>query len=302
MEVPTSRRLRIAVCQYAPAVGELAANREAAVAWAQRAAAEGAGLVVLPELASSGYVFADLGEARACAEPVDGPFVEALTQVCRQYGTYVVAGMDELGPSGLHNSAVVVGPEGGIATYRKLHLFYDEKSWFVPGDHLVVVDLPFGRLGMLICYDLWFSEAMRGLALAGAEVVAVPTNWVASFKRTVADERGWIQGDLVAVAGAAQNGLVVACADRIGSERQTRFLGASLVVGADGWPVAGPAPLDGECLLVADVDLASVAAARRRTPRNHLLDDRRPEAYVAVVVSASSGPVAAAATPSAGQP
>lgn len=303
MPAPASRPLRIACAQYAPTVGDLEGNRRAAVDWLTRAAEAGASLVVLPELASSGYVFRDVEEAAACAEPRDGPFVSALAEVCRAHRLWVVTGLDELAPEGgLRNSAVVVGPDGPVAVYRKLHLFYDEKSWFVAGDRLVVVDLPFGRLGMVICYDLWFCESIRTLALAGAEVVAVPTNWVASFKRTVVDERGWIQGDVVAVAGAAQNGVVVACADRIGVERQVRFLGASIVVGAEGWPVAGPAPLDEECLLVADVDLVSVAAARQRTPRNHLLADRRPDAYNAVLVTPAASPVAGSRPAPAAQP
>jgi N-carbamoylputrescine amidase len=115
--------------------------------------------------------------------------------------------------------------------------------------------------------------------LAGAEIIAVPTNWVASFKRTIWDDRGYCQGDYVAMATAAQNGVVMACADRIGTERTVPFIGASIIVGADGWPVAGPAGKNSEEVLIADVDLDSVDSARHRTPRNHLLTDRRPDAY-----------------------
>jgi len=166
-----------------------------------------------------------------------------------------------------------------MATYRKLHLFYNEQTWFEAGDELPIVDLPIGRVGIIICYDLWFPEPARALALAGAEIIAVPTNWVTSFKRMVWDDRGYCQGDYVAMATAAQNGVVMACADRIGTEREVAFIGASIIVGADGWPVAGPASKDREELLVADVDLDSVEQARHRTPRNHLLTDRRPDAY-----------------------
>ena len=168
---------------------------------------------------------------------------------------------------------------GRLATYRKLHLYYDEQSWFEPGDELPIVDLPFGRVGIIICFDLWFPEPARALALAGAEIIAVPTNWVASFKRMVWDDRGYCQGDYVAMATAAQNGVVMACADRIGEERGVTFIGASMIVGADGWPVSGPASKDAEELLIADVDLDSVERARHRTPRNHLHSDRRPDAY-----------------------
>jgi predicted amidohydrolase len=275
-----SRPVRIAVAQYEPRVGELEQNRAQAVRWATDAATQGADLVVLPELASSGYAFRDDDEAQRSAEDADdGPTVRALRDVCAAHGCHIVAGLNERDGECRHNSAVLIGASGRLATYRKLHLFYDEQTWFVPGAELPIVDLPFGRVGIIICYDLWFPEPARALALAGAEIIAVPTNWVASFKRTVWDERGYCQGNYVAIATAAQNGVVMACADRVGTERDVAFIGASIIVAADGWPAAGPASKDGEELLVADVDLDSVDRARHRTPRNHLLTDRRPDAY-----------------------
>lgn len=275
-----SRSVRIAVAQYEPHVGDLEHNRSQAVLWATAAANQGANLIVLPELASSGYVFGDEAEAqRAAEDPDDGPTVRELREICTTHDCYIVAGINERDGDCRHNSAVLVGASGRMATYRKLHLYYDEQSWFQPGDELPIVDLPFGRLGMIICFDLWFPEPARALALAGAEIIAVPTNWVASFKRTVWDDRGYCQGDYVAMATSAQNGVVMACADRIGVERGVTFIGASIIVGADGWPVSGPASKDAEELLIADVDLDSVEQARRRTPRNHLHTDRRPDAY-----------------------
>lgn len=294
----SARPLRVAVAQYAPRVGDPAHNAVEAERWARRAADAGAALAVLPELASSGYAFETAEEAERLAEvPGDGPVTAALAEVCAAAGMHVVAGVDERGRGGVrHNSAVLVGPGGVVATYRKLHLFHDEKSWFTPGADLPVVELPWGRLGMIVCFDIWFPEPTRALALAGADVVACPTNWVSSFKRRVYDERGMCQGDYMAMARAAENGLVVACADRIGEERGLRFLGASIVVDADGWPVAGPASAVEEALLVADVDLAGVERARRRTPRNHLLGDRR-EGYPVAVVAPTG---AAGAIPAAG--
>jgi N-carbamoylputrescine amidase len=275
-----SRPVRIAVAQYQPRVGELERNRSQAAHWASAAAMRGADLIVLPELASSGYVFQDEAEAQRCAEDADdGPTVHALREICAANGCHIVAGLNERDGDCRHNSAVLIGPSGRLATYRKLHLFHDEQTWFEPGDALPIVDLPLGRVGIIICYDLWFPEPARALALAGAEIIAVPTNWVASFKRTIWDDRGYCQGDYVAMATAAQNGVVMACADRIGTERTVPFIGASIIVGADGWPVAGPAGKNSEEVLIADVDLDSVDSARHRTPRNHLLTDRRPDAY-----------------------
>jgi predicted amidohydrolase len=277
------RTVRVAVAQYEPRVGDLEGNRAKALRWVRAAADRGAQLVVLPELASSGYVFAEEAEAGRTAEDADGgPLVTALAGLAAESGAHIVVGLNERSREHRHNSAVLLGPRGRLATYRKLHLFNDEKSWFSPGADLPVVDLPFGRVGMIVCFDLWFPEPARALALAGAELIAVPTNWVASFKRRVYDDRGYCQGDYVAMA--AQDGVVMACADRIGEERGVRFLGASIIVDSDGWPVAGPAGADSEELLVADVDLDAVPRARRRTPRNDLLGDRRPDAYNAVLV------------------
>ena len=274
-----ARPVRIAAAQYAPQVGDADANLGAALRWIEAAAAEKAALVVLPELASSGYVFESEAEAGRLAQGPADRFVTEISAACGRHGLVVCSGFSERSGDCLHNSAVVIGETGILATYRKLHLFNDEKSWFAPGAELPVVDLPFGRVGMLICFDLWFPEVARALALQGAEIICVPTNWVSSFKRTVYDDRGYCQGDYMAMAAAAANGCVVACADRIGTERGVQFLGASIIVGADGWPVAGPASRDTEALLVAEVDLDSVEAARQRTPRNHLLADRRPDAY-----------------------
>jgi predicted amidohydrolase len=279
---PPSRTVRIAVAQYEPHIGDLSGNRAAALTQVEAAADRGAQLVVLPELASSGYVFAGEEEAGRLVEDADtGETVVALVEACRRRGVYVVGGLAEAAPACRHNSAVVLGPSGRLATYRKLHLFYDEQSWFQPGNELVVVDLPFARVGVAICYDLWFPEVARALALRGAEVIAIPTNWVASFRPRLHDEHGYCQGDIMAMAAAAANGTAVACADRVGEERGVTFLGASIIVGPDGWPLAGPAGPDREELLVADVDLTAVERSRWRTPRNHLLRDRRPALYAA---------------------
>ncbi|HWW10529.1 MAG TPA: nitrilase-related carbon-nitrogen hydrolase [Candidatus Acidoferrales bacterium] len=281
-----SRRIRVAAAQYEPRVGDPDHNLSEAVRWTDEAMTQGAQLVVLPELASSGYVFEGESEADVSAEsPTTGPMVRGLRDVCARHDGYVVTGINERGGDCRYNSAVVIGPNGPLATYRKLHLFYDEKSWFEPGAQLTLVDLPFGRLGMIICFDLWFPEPARALAVAGAEIIAVPTNWVASFKRTVWDDRGYCQGDYIAMATAAQNSVVMVCADRIGVERGTTFLGASIIVGPDGWPVAGPASRDQPELLMAEVDLDDVELARQRTPRNDLLEDRRPGAYTVVEVA-----------------
>jgi predicted amidohydrolase len=168
--------VRIAVAQYAPRLGELDWNRAEAVRYATTAAERGARLIVLPELASSGYVFHSTEEAKAASETVGGPFTTALHDLCARFDCVIVAGFSEHADLARHNSAVVVGPAGPLGVYRKVHLFNDEQSWFLPGDGLVVAETPVGKVGVLICYDLRFPEAARELTLAGAEFIAVPTN------------------------------------------------------------------------------------------------------------------------------
>jgi N-carbamoylputrescine amidase len=281
VQVSSTSPLKVAVCQYAPCLGGVAENARVGSEWIARAANAGASLIVLPELASSGYAFASAEDAELSSEPApDGPTLVTWADQCRQLGVWVVAGFAERSARGRFDSAALLGPEGVIGVYRKAHLFFNEQSYFEPGDSgFPVFDLPFGRVGMLICYDLWFPEAARVLALAGADIICVPTNWVANFRRRVQDERGWTMGNYASVAVATQNQVFLAAADRIGIEHDIEFVGGSCVVGPDGWMLAGPATRSDEALLLADVDLSQSAAKKQRTPRNHALGDRRPELY-----------------------
>ncbi|MGH7697216.1 MAG: nitrilase-related carbon-nitrogen hydrolase, partial [Candidatus Dormibacteria bacterium] len=267
--------LKLAVGQYAPRVGDLEFNLAQGAAWITRAAEAGAQLVVLPELASSGYTFESEAEAeRSAAGAAESETLARWAGLCRELGVFVAAGFAERGAQGRYNSAALLGPGGLIGVYRKAHLFFDEKTYFLPGDvGLPVFELPFGRVGLLVCYDLWFPEAARTLALGGADLICVPTNWVANFRGRWLDDRGWTMGDYACVGAALQNQVFVAAADRIGSERGVDFVGCSCVVGPDGWMLAGPAPYASEALLLADVDLEWARRNKRRTPRNHTFED-----------------------------
>ncbi|HVD03330.1 MAG TPA: nitrilase-related carbon-nitrogen hydrolase [Candidatus Dormibacteraeota bacterium] len=272
--------LTLGLCQYAPEVGATDLNRRLGTEWINRAADQGAELVMLPELAASGYSFESEAEAAGCSQTSNGPTLLEWASVCRRRSVWVVAGFAESDGDRRYNSAVLMGPEGVVGVYRKAHLFNDEKSYFLSGDlGFPVFDLPFGRLGMLICYDLWFPEAARVLAVKGADLIMVPTNWVANFRRQPADERGWTMGDYACVGAATQNQVFIAAADRIGEERGVRFVGCSCVVGPDGSMLAGPATVDSEALVIVDIDTLQARRAKHRTPRNDTLADRRPELY-----------------------
>jgi predicted amidohydrolase len=259
-------------------MGEVAANVARSIELVEQAAAQGARLVVLPELANTGYVFASRQEAYALAEAVpDGPSSQAWIALAQRLGIYLVAGIAERSGGRLYNAALIAGPDGYLGTYRKLHLWGDENLFFEPGDlGLPLFDTEFGRLGVAICYDGWFPEVYRLLALRGADIVAVPTNWVPMPGQT---PDGPAMAHALAAAGAHSNGLTLVCADRVGVERGQPFVGRSLIVGSQGWTVAGPASHDREEVLVAPVDLAASRRARQLNDFNHVLRDRRRDLY-----------------------
>jgi 5-aminopentanamidase len=271
---------RIACCQIALRVGESDANRSAALAAAAAAAADGATIVVLPELSASGYVFRDAGEARALAEPADGPTAAGWARLAHQRGVTIVGGICELGGDGmLYNSALVVDPAGLRVCYRKVHLWDAEKLVFTPGSAPPpVVDTAGTMLAVLICYDLEFPEWVRLPALAGAHLLCVPANWPA--QPWPAGERPM---DVVrAQAAAAVNRMFIAVCDRVGGERGVDWVGGSVLIGPDGWPLAGPEPGDHQLTLAASCDLA-LAADKMTSERNDVLADRRPDLYRGVI-------------------
>ena len=233
-------------------------------------------IVLLPELASSGYVFESLDEARSCGEPADGPTVSAWAVGAAHFGMVVIGGFAELGDDGsLYNSTAVVGPDGLLAVYRKTHLWDREKLWFTPGsERPPVVETPFGRIGVAVCYDLYFPELTRGLALAGADLIALPAN-LPLFPRPEGERPVEIA---LAQATAHVNKVWVAVCDRAGPERGVEWTGASCIVDPDGWLAAGPARDYGFDLIGADCELER-SRNKAWGERNDVVGDLRPELY-----------------------
>jgi 5-aminopentanamidase len=266
----------VACCQIGPRIGEPDANRAAGLAAAQAAAGRGAAIVVLPELSASGYVFRDLAEARSLAEPADGPTAAGWAALAQRHGITIVGGICELGAGGvLYNTALVVDAGGVRAAYRKAHLWDAEKLIFTPGDAPPPVIKTAGTsLAVMICYDLEFPEWARLAALAGARLLCVPANWPALPR-----PEGERPMEVVrAQAAAGINRMFVAVCDRSGAERGVDWVGGSVVIDPDGWPLAGPEPGDHEITIAADCDLAS-AADKSISARNDVLTDRRPSLY-----------------------
>ena len=262
--------------QLAPRVGDLEWNRNHMKSAIRQVAALDTQIVLMPELVSSGYVFDTVEEARSCGEPADGPSVSMLAVGAAHYGIVIVGGFAELGDDGqLYNSAAIVGPDGVLAIYRKTHLWDREKLWFTPGSEAPpVVETPFGRIGVAVCYDLYFPELTRGLALAGADLIAVPAN-LPLFPRPEGERPVEIA---LAQATAHVSKVWVAVCDRTGPERGVEWTGASCIVDPDGWLAAGPVDGYGDGILYADCDLA-VARNKAWGERNDVRGDLRPELY-----------------------
>lgn len=257
--------MRIGYVQMEPRVGQAEENRDR-VRRAVAAAPE-ADLLVLPELANSGYRFQSREESRRLAEPADGPFVTLLRQLAAERGTALVSGFAERDGDLLYNSAILVRPDGSAGLYRKLHLFLDEKDHFAPGNlGLPVFPLGQARVGLLVCFDWQFPEVWRTLALRGADIVCHPSNLVLP---------GLAQSAVP--VHALLNRLFVVTANRIGREHDLTFTGRSMVVGPRG-QVLAEAAADREEARVIEIDPCA-ARDKSVTPRNDLLADRRPEHY-----------------------
>jgi N-carbamoylputrescine amidase len=268
----------VASVQMEPRVGHKADNLVRSVQLIETAAGNGATVIVLPELANSGYVFASRDEAFSLAEDVpSGESTRSWAEIAQRLNVHVIAGIAERVGDKLYNSAVVVGPKGYIGTYRKLHLWGDEHLFFEAGDlGLPVFHTEIGRLAAVICYDGWFPEVYRLLAMMGADIVCMPTNWVPMPGQS---QDRMAMANTLAMANAHSNGLNIVCANRVGTERGQPFIGQSLIVGADGWPLAGPASLDREEILYARINLKTSRLARHLNAFNDVLRDRRDDVY-----------------------
>ncbi len=266
--------MRIVCQQLAPSVGDDDANLAAIEQAIDEAVNLGADLIVLPELCTSGYKFASEEEVAAAAQTLDSAVLSDWQSRLGGSHAVLAAGIPLRDDTGIYNAAVLLDETGVLATYRKVHLWDEEKLWFMAGGEAPpVVETRHGRVGLLVCYDLEFPEMVRGLLLNDVEVLAVPTNWPVA--PTPVGERPAELQD--AMSSARLSRLIVACCDRCGAERGTEFAGGSAIIGADGWVRAERAGRD-VGPVVADVDVAE-ALDKAVSPHNHTVQDRRPDVY-----------------------
>jgi N-carbamoylputrescine amidase len=270
--------VKIAAVQMEPVVGKKDENVRRTLELVEKAAAQGARLIVLPELCNSGYVFESREEAFALAEEVpQGPTCKAWMDVARRHGLHLVAGISERDGQALYNAAVLIGPSGYVDTFRKVHLWAAENLFFEPGNRgFPVFKTPLGRIGVFICYDGWFPESYRLCALQGADIVCIPTNWVPIPGQ---DAKREAMANILCMAAAHANSMFVAAADRVGVERGQPFIGQSVIVSYTGWPIAGPASPDHEEIIYAEANLADARRKRNWNEYNQVLRDRRIDVY-----------------------
>ncbi|MGP0592371.1 nitrilase-related carbon-nitrogen hydrolase [Nitrospira sp. T9] len=256
--------------QFSPGFGEIQRNLETILRAIHRFEGH---LLVFPELALSGYQFLSKDEVRELAEEIPaGSTIKALEEAVRGRDLHVVVGLAERDLDRLYNSAVLIGPRGYIGTYRKTHLFFEETLWFDPGDTgFLVWDIGKAKVGLLVCFDWFFPEAARSLAIKGADILCHPSNLVLPYCPDAM------------VTRCLENGVFAITANRVGREQRGEkpalpFIGMSEIVAPNGQILCRSSLKDEEVGLYA-MDMAE-ARDKRINPYNDLLKDRRPEWYV----------------------
>jgi N-carbamoylputrescine amidase len=279
---PAASGVKAAAVQFDPQVGleNKEKNLHRTLELINQAADEGATLIVLPELANTGYGFTTRAEAYAHAEQVpSGPTTQAWTALARERDLYIVGGLAESEGVRLFDTAVLIGPEGLIGKYRKTHLWNREKLIFTPGDlGFPVFETKIGRIGLLICWDVWFPEVTRLLTVQGADVICSVNNWVWT-PPPLFDEAGKCMASYLTMTASHVNNVAFVAADRIGEERGGKFLGCSLITGTNGWPIGAVAPAESETVVYGDLDVVASRSAPIWNDLNDLVRDRRTDLY-----------------------
>ncbi len=260
--------LRVGFYQFRPLFGRIDRNLNRIINVLKEASAD---LIVLPELPFTGYYFQNRDELKALAEdPRKSSVVESLIALCRQRDFYLVTGFAEKKEDKCFNSALLLGPEGIIHIYRKLHLFNEEKNIFEAGDIPLQVDEVRGaKVGLMICFDWVFPEVSRILAVQGADIVCHPSNLVLDYCQQTMLSR------------SIENNIFIITTNRFGKDKrphgEVRFTGKSQITAPKGVLIQR-AHSQREALFISEID-PDLARDKNMTPTNSLITDRRPEFY-----------------------
>ncbi len=260
--------MKIGYFQFAPIFGKVEENREKIVDAVRQSDAE---LLVIPELATSGYFYPDTATARSLSEPIPGPTTDAVARAAADGGIHVVLGLPEKDGEHLYNSAVLIDGGGVRGVYRKVHLFNEEKLHFEAGtESFPLFEVAGAKVGLLVCFDHMFPEAARSLALKGAQIICHPSSLVLPE-----------YGQLTSRVRALENRMYWILSNRFGSEtvgeKRLTFTGSSQVVDPTGKILIAAENADEEIDAV-EID-PSKADNKEITPYNRLFEDRRPELY-----------------------
>lgn len=256
--------IRVAAVQFNAGHGNVEGNRSRMLELLAEAAEQGARLIVFPEMASSGYVWDSREEIAPFAEPIPGPTTDVFHAAAKRYGCYAVVGLPEQDAitGAFYNSAVLIGPEGVVGTYRKTHLFAADPRWAREGtEEIPVFETSIGRIAMLICMDAMYFEPTRIAALKLADIIAFPTNWVGGGNNP--PSRTWC-------LRAKENGLYWVAANRSDQERGAQFTGGSAIIDQSG---------DIQSMLLSGQGIVYGAVKRNFDKREQMTAARRPGAY-----------------------
>ncbi|MDQ6661921.1 MAG: amidohydrolase [Chloroflexota bacterium] len=274
---PILTSYRVAAIQYEPTLGAKEQNVSELLSLVEEAAQHEARLIVVPEMATTGYCWESRAEIAPYVEPIPGPTTHTFQQLATRYNCFIAMCLPEVDPTTnvYYNSMVLIGPDGLLGTYRKIHSYISEPRWARDGDlGMPVWDTPLGRLAGLICMDAEYFEAARIPALHGADVLLFPTNWLDEHSPS----SWWM-------ARAFENRVYLIAANRYGLERDVQFSGGSCILNPDG---SIQAYLDtGNGIVYGEVDLNQCRnkawGNASDSPTGDCLADRRPTEYTSLV-------------------
>ena len=270
--------MKVAVAQLCPGPDK-AKNLATTIRIIESAAAQDVDLLVLPELCTSPYQLRDADLNHWAEEIPASHMITVWSELCCQHNINLVAGVLEKANGRYHNSAIHISPSCWQSCYRKIHLFGWERQRLSAGRQQPSLgQAGAAKISTLVCYDLRFVELVRSVALNGVQLLCVPTTWTDVGKPQPFDQFGLPAAAHLALGHAYANKIFMLVAGRVGTEASVSYLGSSLIAGPNGHLIAGPADLNTEALLIADID-PNWADAKEIGSENHVFNDRRVELY-----------------------
>jgi predicted amidohydrolase len=264
-------KIKLALAQISCKRGDKTANIKKMETLANKAKKQGANLIIFPELSLTGYVVRD--QIYELAETIPGSSVKALENIARKTNLHIIFGMPELSEktkATLYNAAVLIGPEGLIGKYRKMYLpthsVFEEKRYFRAGYHAAAFKTKIGKIGLIICYDIFFPEVSRLTRLEGAQLIVC-------ISASPAIRKAFFEA--LTIARAIENTAFLAYVNLVGIEDGLQFWGGSRLVGPNG-KILAQAKYDEEDLVMCDVDYTDIKPVETFVPA---LRDLRPELF-----------------------